>query len=161
MPAALDALVGGWQTNGIYTYRTGLPSTASLSAGLVASTLNTGGSGRPNQIAPADLPNDQRTLQKYFNTAAFVAPAANSYVFGNAGRNTIRGPNFSNFDFSLFKNFRFAERYNLQVRGEFFDILNHPNYANPAATLGSGTYGTITSLTSNMRQIQFGMKLLF
>lgn len=161
MPAPLDAVIGGWQVNGIYTFRTGLPSTASLSSGLVAATLNDGWTGRPNQIFPADLPPDQRTLGRYFNTAAFVAPAANSYVYGNAGRNTIRGPNFNNFDFSLFKNFRFAERFNLQVRSEFFNAVNHPNYANPGTSFGTASFGTITSLTSNMRQIQFGMKLLF
>ena len=163
MNPILDAIIGGWQTNGIYTFRTGLPSSASLSSGLASQEVNTGGSDRPNQIASAELPASQRSLKEYFNTAAFVALPAASYQFGNAGRDTIRGPSFSNLDCSLFKNFQFKERFRLQVRGEFFNVANHPNYGQPGASFGSATFGTITSLSSNanMRQIQLGAKLLF
>lgn len=160
MNPVLDAVIGGWQLNGIYTFRTGLPTTATLSAGLVSLTLNNGGANRPDQIAdPNDVSN--RSINQWFNTAAFVAPATNSYRFGNAGRNTIRGPRLSNLDISLFKNFRFRERYTVQFRSEFFNIPNHPNYALPNATLGAPTYGVISSLVGNMRQVQFGLKLLF
>jgi hypothetical protein len=161
MNPVLDAIIGGWQANGIYTYRTGLPSTATVSSGLASAEVNTGSSNRPNQIAPAALSNP--TLAQYFNTAAFVAQPAGSYQFGNAGRNTIRGPHLSNMDFSLFKNFLFHERFKLQVRGEFFNVMNHPNYGQPGTSLGSATFGTITSLAanSNMRQGQVGVKLLF
>ena len=162
MPTAANAILGGWQINGIYLFRTGLPSTATLSAGLVSSTVNTGGSARPDQIAPTEL-SSGRSIYQYFNIAAFVAPAANSFRFGNAGRDTIRGPSFSNFDFSLFKNFRIQERLKAQVRGEFFNIANHPNYGQPGTSMGTATFGTITSLasTATMRQIQCGLKLLF
>jgi hypothetical protein len=102
-------------------------------------------------------------LQQYFNTAAFIALPAASYVFGNAGRDTIRGPSFSNFDCSLFKNFMIMERFKLQFRGEFFNIANHPNYGQPGTSFGTATFGTITSLAgnANMRQVQIGLKLLF
>jgi hypothetical protein len=163
MPAAADAILGGWQMNGIYVFRTGVPSSASLSAGLVGSTVNTGGASRPDQIAVAELPSSQRTIYQYFNIAAFVAPAANSFRYGDAGRDTIRGPSFSNFDFSLFKNFQFKERLKAQLRGEFFNIANHPNYGQPGTSFGTATFGTITSLasTATMRQVQCGVKLLF
>jgi len=162
MPAAANAIIGGWQWNGIYLFRTGLPSTATLSAGLVSSTVNTGGASRPDQIAPAEL-STGRSIYQYFNTAAFVAPAANSFRYGNAGRDTIRGPSFSDFDFSLFKNFQYKERFKAQLRGEFFNIANHPNYGQPGTSFGTGTFGTITSLagTATMRQVQCGLKLLF
>jgi len=163
MNSIADAIVGGWQINGINTFRTGLPSTATLSAGLVSSTVNTGGSGRPDQIASAELPSESRTLSQYFNVAAFVAPANNSYRFGNAGRNTIRGPSLENFDFSLFKNFKIREQMKLQFRGEFFNVFNHPNYGQPGTQVGSATIGSITSLAANstMRQSQLGLKLLW
>lgn len=163
MHPVAEAILGGWQLNGVYTFRTGLPSSASLAAGLVASTVNTGGASRPDQIASSELPSDQRSIYRYFNTAAFVAPPTNSYRYGNAGRNTVRGPSFSGMDVSVFKNFRLAERFNLQFRGEFFNLPNHPNYAQPNAQVGNAAIGTITSLASiaNMRQIQFGLKLLF
>lgn len=161
MNPVLDALIGGWQVNAIYTFRTGLPSSASLSAGLVGSTLNNGGTGRPDQIADPNTVSGERSIDRWFNTGAFIAPPTNSYRFGNAGRNTIRGPGFSNIDFSAFKNFRFGERYNVQFRGEFFNLPNHPNYGQPNTSFGSAAFGTIRTLTGNMRQIQFGLKLTF
>ena len=154
---------GGWQANGIYTFRTGMPSTASLSSALASQEVNTGGSDRPNQIAPAALPARQRSLAEYFNTAAFVSLPPASYQFGDAGRDTIRGPSFSNLDCSLFKNFQIKERYRLQIRGEFFNVANHPNYGQPGSSFGTATFGTITALAgnANMRQVQLGAKILF
>jgi hypothetical protein len=158
-----DAILGGWQINGIHMFRTGLPSTATLSSGLASSTVNTGGNNRPDQVGSADLASDQRNLNQYFNTSAFVAPLNNSFRFGNAGRNTIRGPSLENFDFSLFKNFKIREQMKLQLRGEFFNVFNHPNYGQPGTQLGTATFGTITSLAANstLRQTQLGLKLLF
>jgi len=87
----------------------------------------------------------------------------NSFRFGNAGRNTIRGPSLENFDFSLFKNFKIREQIKLQFRGEFFNVFNHPNFGQPATQVGAATIGTITSLAANttMRQSQLGLKLLW
>jgi hypothetical protein len=125
--------------------------------------VNTGGANRPDQVAPTELPSGQRSIYQYFNIAAFVSPANNSFRFGNAGRNTVRGPSLSNFDFSLFKNFKIREQVKLQFRGEFFNVFNHPNYGQPATQVGAATLGTITSLAANatMRQSQLGLKLLF
>ena len=88
--------------------------------------MNTGGANRPDQVAPTELPSGQRSIYQYFNIAAFVAPANNSFRFGNAGRNTVRGPSLSNFDFSLFKNFKIREQIKLQFRGEFFNVVQPP-----------------------------------
>lgn len=163
MNPILDAFIGGWQANGIYTFRTGLPSTATLSSALASQEVNTGGSDRPDQIASATLPSNQRSLAQYFNTAAFISLPPASYIFGNAGRDTIRGPSFSNLDCSLFKNFQIKERYKVQVRGEFFNVANHPNYGQPGTSFGTATFGAITSLAgnANMRQVQLGAKILF
>ena len=163
MNAIGEAILGGWQVNGIYRFQTGLPSTATLSAGLVSATVNTGGANRPNQIGIAELPKGSRTLGKYFDTSVFVAPATNSYQFGNAGRNTIRGPSFSGMDVSLFKQLKVSEKFKAQFRAEFFNLPNHPNFGQPGTSLGTGTFGQITSLSGNspMRQVQLGLKLLF
>jgi hypothetical protein len=62
---------------------------------------------------------------------------------------------------SLGKMFRLRERFTAQFRGEFFNILNHPNQGQPGATLGTATFGRITSTTGEPRTLQFGLKLLY
>jgi len=51
--------------------------------------------------------------------------------FGNLGRNALRGPAFKQWDFAIYKNTPINERLNMQIRAEFFNVLNHPNFANP------------------------------
>jgi hypothetical protein len=113
------------------------------------------------------LSADERTLSRYFNTNCFTAPDA--FTFGNAGRNILRGPGTKQLDFSLFKNFRWSkseQRY-VQLRGEFFNILNTPQFNNPNASIGSAAAGSISSAGSvltfsrTQRQIQVALKLFF
>ena len=72
----------------------------------------------------------------YLNPLAFVQPAFGT--FGDLGRNSIYGPGFRNVDFSISKNTRLTERLNLQLRAEFFNIFNHPNFALPAHNITPG-----------------------
>ena len=98
------------------------------------------------------------------------------YTFGNVGRNTVIGPPLFSVDFSLKKDMRFTERLRLQLRLDAFNAFNHPNFGSPNNSLsadhldasgvpipGSGGFGTITSLNSNisMRQLQVSLKLVF
>ena len=84
---------------------------------------------------------------------------------GSLGRNTIVGPNFLNTDFSVTKNTKITERFNLQFRAEFFDIFNHPNFGDPVLTATSTSFGIIQSTRfptgdfGSARQIQFALKL--
>ena len=86
---------------------------------------------------------------------------------GTLGRNTIVGPNFLNTDFSVTKNTKITERFNLQFRAEFFDIFNHPNFGDPVLTATSTSFGIIQSTRfptgdfGSSRQIQFALKLQF
>jgi hypothetical protein len=96
---------------------------------------------------------------QWFNPAAFeLAPLGQ---FGNAGKGILRGPNLIDLDCALLKNFKFAERYNLQVRGEVFNIANHPNFAGPNSYINTTSAGTIGATTTTSRQIQLGMKFTF
>ena len=79
---------------------------------------------------------------------------------GNAGRNTIRGPGYQNWDMTGMKNFHFTEARYLQFRAEFFNIFNHTNFASLSATRLGATYGQITA-TRDPRIIQLAMKLYF
>jgi Carboxypeptidase regulatory-like domain len=86
---------------------------------------------------------------------------------GDLGRDAITGPNFLNTDFSVTKNTKITERFNLQFRSEMFDVFNHPNFGNPVLTATSASFGHIQSTRfptgdfGSSRQIQFALKLLF
>jgi hypothetical protein len=73
--------------------------------------------------------------------SAVITPPADG-TFGNMGRNIFRGPAFHNWDMSVTKLWKLSERVNLQVRGEFFNILNHTNFAGVLADLADAVFGT-------------------
>jgi Carboxypeptidase regulatory-like domain/TonB dependent receptor len=155
-PPVVNALLGGWQLSASAEARTGFP----LNVTLPTNVANTGGITQvPNLVANPNLPRDQQTLNRFFNTAAFTNPAP--YTLGNAQMYTVVGPSFQNLDSSLTKYFPIHERANLQLRSEFFNMLNHPNWGNPGTTLGTATFGRITSTTGDPRTLQFALKLLF
>ena len=147
------ALPGGWQVNGINTFQTGLPFTPTLNA----TTINTGTGQRPDRIADGKLSDP--TVDRWFDTSAFTTPA--QFTYGNAGRNILYGPGRVNFDFSLFKEFRFNEGLRMQFRGEIFNVLNTAQFDLPNASIGAGQAGMITSIVGTPRQIQLGAKLVF
>ncbi len=157
MPTALNLIIGGWQTNGIVTFRSG----SFLSAD---SSVNNGAGGRQQNRAdatglPANLPTSERTRQRWFNTAAFADPAYTR--FGTSGVGPLLGPGGSNWDLSIFKNTRLKEGINLQFRCEMFNALNHVNLNNPAVNVSNrSTFGTITGAGA-ARIIQLGLKLVF
>ena len=97
----------------------------------------------------------------YFNRAAFALPGI-SEPFGNAGRNIARTESIFNFDLGLHKEFRlWWEDGRLQFRSEFFNLFNTTNLGAPAQNVSNANFGTITSLSSPARQIQFALKLVF
>jgi hypothetical protein len=165
----LNEAVSGWQLSGVGVFITGAPFSPSVG---FASTGTGAYTPRPNVIPGCDLYPEVQTLTNWFNTACYTAPPIGQ--FGNLGRNTLVGPQFFNIDSSLSKDFHassISDTFVVQFRAEFFNILNHPNFANPSASLYTqGTNGTftpnsgvnqITGTTSDSRQVQFGLKVLF
>ncbi len=139
----------------IITHESGKPFTVNSNADTagVGSTFQ-----RPDLIRNPNLPASQRTVDRWFDTAAFVAPPAGQ--FGNAGRSDVLGPAFNDVDFSVVKQTAITERQRLEFRAEIFNLLNHPNLGLPVRIFGSPSFGQI--VTANFsRQIQFGLKYLF
>jgi hypothetical protein len=94
--------------------------------------------------------------------------AGTTLGFGNLGRNVVSGPGFADTDIALVKNTKFRERYNIQLRADVYNLLNHPNFTNPVTTIGSATLGVITGGTrtpsgdfGSSRQMQLSIKLQF
>jgi hypothetical protein len=148
-------LLRNWQMAGIYSVQTGQPFTVTLNVDPTAS----GATARPLRLSDGSLPGDQRSVGRWFNTAAFVAPSC--ICFGNSGRGILSGPGFMNLDLSLVREFRFGERFRLQGRAEGFNLLNHPNLGLPGTGIGSAGVGTIGSVVNSERQIQMALKLYF
>lgn len=157
----LTTVLTGWETYGIVTLQSGRPFTVALlsdidNSGTGRSSLGFGANDRPNIVGDPSLAN--RTPERWFNTAAFAFSPPGT--FGNAGRNILDGPGYQNVNASLVKNTALSERLNLQLRAEFFNLFNHPNFNLPDNFLGSPTFGRITS-AREPRHIQFGVKVLF
>jgi hypothetical protein len=152
----LRYITGGWSIGNVATFQTGAPNT------ITNQTNNcncfSAGAQRPDVLANPNLPAAQRGLTAWFNTAAFVQPAA--YTFGDAGTGIVRGPGLIDLDFSVLRNFRIRERLHAEFRGEFFNALNHTNFGNPGAVFGSPTFGVISS-AGPARQIEAGLRILF
>jgi len=154
---------GGWQVSGILLLRGGLPLTVTQTQGV----LSTGTGNRPNRICDGKL--DNPTIDHWFDTSCFVSPADTTGTYGDAGRGIIRGPGSFNIDASLIKNTRIG-RTTTEFRIEAFNVLNHPQFANPNTTIGNAAVGTISAMLSSPscslcgtteRQIQLGLKIRF
>ena len=164
MPRWADAAAGGWMVSGIWHWTSGLFLTPSnTSQGGLSNT-------RPNVVPGVNpnLPREQRTRQRWFNTAAFTAPAlldpANGLPsFGNAPRNTIVGPGVDTTDFSLRKSFALGgESRHLSVEASLFNAFNHPNWGTPDTNISNtNTVGSITAISKPMRQAQFAARFDF
>ncbi len=149
-------VIGGWTLGNVTRLYSGAPFTVVTQTNSTAAFSS--GNQRANVIGNPKLPGGQRSPLQWFNTAAFAQPA--NYTFGNEGRNSLRGPGFANLDFSLIRNVNFTESKYLQIRGEFFNALNHTNFQTPQSTFGTSTFGTIKSANA-ARQIQIGARIVF
>lgn len=164
--------LNGWTLSGIVIIQSGLPmtftdptgggvygraatSTVTLCPGTTAATLATPG-------------GVEARLSRWVNTGGLCAPKAvgadGSTGYGNAGQSILNGPQQVNTDFSLGKTTRVGgvnEDAQLAFRMEFYNALNHPQFANPGTTLGTANFGVITQTSVAPRLIQFGVKYVF
>ena len=138
---AMSRFIGGWELAGIASVRTGLPVniTVSRTAGALPDG-NTSGQ-RPNLVPGQSIYAANRTITNWFNPAAFAAPANGTW--GNLGRYAARGPGAFEIDTSLQKKFRVTERVNFSFRAAAFNLLNHPEFKIPGASVGSVSGTTI------------------
>jgi hypothetical protein len=151
-------VMGGWQLSGIVGAKSGAPVTVmagrdqSQTALGMDRAVDLGGqhyiSGPCATAAPC---------VNWFDPKTFGMPAIGT--FGNTAKGSLRGPGAFTQDLGMFKTFQLNERAKLQIRGEFFNVMNHTNLSNPSRNLG-GSFGRITG-AADPRISQLAMKLLF
>jgi len=166
-------ILGGWRMSGLASTRSGRPFTVRAGGN---DTIIGGPRGGGLVSAWADclrdgtLPEARRTIDKWFDVDAYTEPKAanptkNNVVegrLGNCGRNTLRGPRYTNFDFSLARSFDyFGEGRRLEVRWEVFNILNIPQFGLPERNISSSSKGRISTLSGDPRVMQFALKFVF
>lgn len=149
------ALLGAWQIDAIYAAQSGYPFTPVLSF----DNANAGTTSWPDRTCSGQSSNP--TLTQWFNTSCFVVPP--QYQFGNTGRNILRGPGSNNLDFGLHRAFRIpvGEATSLQFRAEAFNAFNHPQFGQPGNTVGTPSFGKISSTSTDNREIRLALRLVF
>ena len=158
-PAVARHILGGWETAGIATLRSGLPFSVRSGGDRSLSGV---GQDYADIIGDPNLSDDRTKAEKiarYFNTAAFTEAAIGT--FGTAPRNFLRGPGSVNFDLSAVRNFPVGEKVRLQVRGEAFNAFNRANFSTPFASANNvARFGRIES-ASSPRIMQLALRIIF
>jgi len=154
-PKGFDAIVGGWQVNGIVTLRTGFPFSI---AATDVDFLNEAFGERANVVGNPKAGGFTKGVNEWFNTSSFAQPAIGD--FGDSSRDIERAPGVENVDASFFKSFSLFERLKLQTRFEGFNLFNHTNLGFPTANVSSPTNGTIGSAAPG-RIIQIAAKFIW
>lgn len=154
-----NALLGGWQLNGITTIGSGTPLTitASNTAGIFNIVTRPNNNGKSAKLSG---PVHER-LDRYFDTSVFSQPAA--FTFGNVGSALpdVRTDGTRNFDLSIFKQFAPTEVLRVQIRGELLNAFNTPRFGGPNTGVTSTSFGIVATQANAPRQVQFALKLLW
>ena len=152
---AIDAVIKDWSLNGIFSYVTGRPFTVTASG----ASLNAPGNGQTADLV--GTPNQLGGIgsgSPYYDTSAW-APIT-EVRFGDTGRNTVRGPSWTNLDLSLFRRFP-IKRVSLEARIEAFNVTNTPHFGQPNGSVNSSGFMTITSANGDQRQVRLGLRFNF
>ena len=154
----VDGIFGGWAIEGIVQLQSGTPSNVRTGG----DRANVGKTNeRPDVLRNPNLPTDQRTVDRWFDTSAFQLQAP--FTFGNAGAYLVQDDGRIILDLSIAKRFRFTESHNLELRGEFFNFPNTVNFTAPGSggyVLGTPTFGVLSG-TTPARQIQLALRYMF
>jgi outer membrane receptor protein involved in Fe transport len=163
----LSVVLGGWQMNGIFQAFSGRPFSVSMSN----AQLNGGPNNaqRPDQLRYPTITGLVGPGTQWFDVTAFAAPPSTPARYGTAGRNTLRGPNLVNYDFSVFKSFAISEGKRIEFRTEFYNLTNTPHFNQPAGNFSTpASFGSITSTIGvngvaggGEREVQFALRFIF
>jgi hypothetical protein len=157
-----DAILGGWETTGIWTFDTGQPLPITWAS--CGTPIPTYGCQHLNLVGTLRK-NSGVNLQQYYANASQVLQTPAPFTIGTAPEiSQVYGPGARDADLALYKNFalgRVREGMSLQIRAETINAFNHVQYGAPDTTFGTSEFGVISSQLNSPRQLQLGMKLYF
>ena len=145
-------ILGGWILSGIYSARSGRAFTVTQGNNNVGADQT----GLPNLTGD---PAGAGTVQQWFNPAAYTQVP--SGMFGNAGRNSLRGPGWITFDMSVQRRIAFNDRVSATLRADVFNVFNRANFGLPAANIAGANAGVISTLAGDPRVMQLSLRLGF
>jgi hypothetical protein len=167
-----DAALGGWELSGITTYYSGFPFSPTLeNYGAQGGQPNAGPSNRPDLGSGDPYGGAQGNRNQWFvgcpnldcsaSASPYAIPAANT--FGNYPIGVLFGPHFIQQDLSIFKSFKFTERWSFTLRTDARNVFNHTNLGGPNSDVQSPNAGQITGIAAGgyMRQLQFSGTIRF
>ena len=169
----LSHILAGWRVSGLAATRSGRPFTVRAGGNDTVIGGPRGGglvSAWADCLRDGTLDDDKRTIDRWFDTDAYTEPKAANPTKGNAvegrlgncGRNTLRGPRYTNFDFGLARSFDyFGENRRLELRWEVFNVFNHTQFGLPERNISSSSKGRISTLAGDPRVMQFALKFVF
>ncbi|MBI2689712.1 MAG: TonB-dependent receptor [Acidobacteria bacterium] len=146
----------GWQIAGITRIQSGSPIAITQATNLNA--FAGFGIQRPNRVADTALAANQRSVRRWFNTAAFTQ--APQFTIGSSSRNPVVGPEYKTLDLMVGKTFAMGERTKAEFRAEAFNVTNTPPLGNPNGSFGNAAFGTITTAL-DPRVFELALKLQF
>jgi hypothetical protein len=152
----LGALLNDWTVTGVLTLQSGVPIAVTQATNF--NNFAGFGTQRPNRVGEPELPSDERSVSRWFDTSAFAL--APQFTLGTSSRNPVRGPSYRNLDLAVIRRFPFRAGAALEVRAEIFNATNTPPLGNPNGVLGTAAFGTITA-AGDPRVIQLAAKFLF
>jgi len=151
-----NSVLGGWKTGVIASMQSGPVFTVYSSVN--QTNAFTPGNIRADLIANPILPESERSLSRWFNTAAFRAPAL--FLFGTAGRSILEGPGRVNVDVCFIKTFPVRESLRAEIRAEFFNFFNQAQFGLPGHSVGTPNFGIINSAAAG-RSTQLAVRIEF
>ncbi len=154
--AFINRVLGGWRLGIMETAESGPTFTVIAAADTTAAFP--AGPVRPNLLHAAAFPNNQRAIARWFDVSAFASPAP--FTFGNSPRSVLRGAALVMTDATVEKALVNTESLKFELRGEFYNLLNHTNFNIPGFTLSAPDFGSVSSARPP-RTLQLAARLRF
>src|ERR1019366_9190161 len=163
----VNQIAGQWELAGVVLFQSGPFLTVVANGADPSGTnfVNIIGAGRADINSGVSVVPTNQSIAQWINPAAFSIPANNIGRFGDSAVGSVVGPGTQAVSLSLLRNFKIKERVNFRLGAAASNAFNHPNYGTPGLTLGTSSFGIISSMQSpegaGPRSLQMSGRITF